>query len=70
VEKITPKTVAENGTSYFVIEAVLDKGEPLAQLQPGMQGVGKIDVGQGWLLGIWTRDVAEWLRLKLWGLFG
>jgi RND family efflux transporter MFP subunit len=70
VEKITPKTVAENGASYFVIEAVLDPGETLAQLQPGMQGVGKIDVGRGWLIGIWTRDVAEWLRLRLWGLFG
>jgi GAF domain-containing protein len=70
VQKITPKTVAQNGATYFVIEALLDPGQPLAQLQPGMEGVGKIDVGSGWLLGIWTRDMAEWLRLKFWGLLG
>jgi hypothetical protein len=70
VQKITPKTVAQNGATYFVIEALLDPGQPLAQLQPGMEGVGKIDVGSGWLLGIWTRDLAEWLRLKIWGLLG
>lgn len=70
VQKITPRTLARNGTTYFVIEAVLDAGQPLAQLQPGMEGVGKIDVGEGWLPGIWTRDLTEWLRLKLWGFFG
>lgn len=70
VRKITPKTVAENGATYFVIEALLDPRQPLDHLQPGMEGVGKIDVGRGWLMGIWTRDLAEWLRLKLWGLFG
>ena len=70
VQKITPKTVAQNGATYFVIEAVLDPGQSLAQLQPGMEGVGKIDVGSGWPLGIWTRDLAEWMRLELWGLFG
>jgi hypothetical protein len=70
VQKITPKMVAQNGASYFVIEALLDPGQSLTQLQPGMEGVGKVDVGRGWLLGIWTRDLTEWLRLKLWGLFG
>jgi RND family efflux transporter MFP subunit len=70
VRKITPKTVAQNGATYFVIEAVLDPGQSLAQLQPGMEGIGKVDVGTGWLLGIWTRDLTEWVRLKLWGLFG
>jgi hypothetical protein len=70
VRKITPKTVARNGATYFVIEALLDPGQSLAQLQPGMEGVGKVDVGRGWLLGLWTRDLTEWLRLKLWGLFG
>ena len=70
VQKVTPKTVAQNGASYFVIEALLDPGQDIASLQPGMEGVGKVDTGSGWLLGIWTRDLTEWLRLKLWGLFG
>lgn len=70
VTKITPKTVAQNGATYFMIEGALDAGQDLSSLQPGMEGVGKVDVGRGWLVGIWTRDLAEWLRLKLWGLFG
>jgi hypothetical protein len=70
VAKVTPKTVSENGASYFVVEGELTPGQPLTSLQPGMEGVGKIDVGRGWQLGIWTRDLMEWLRLKMWGLFG
>jgi len=70
VSKVTPRTVAENGATYFVIEALLDSGQKLDALQPGMEGVGKIDVGRGWLPGIWTRDLTEWLRLTFWGLFG
>jgi hypothetical protein len=42
----------------------------LATLQPGMEGVGKVDVGDGWMMGIWSRDILEWLRLKMWGVFG
>jgi RND family efflux transporter MFP subunit len=68
--KVTPKTVSESGASYFVVEAVLKNGQEIAALQPGMEGVGKVDVGRGWLLGIWTRDITEWLRLKLWSMFG
>jgi multidrug resistance efflux pump len=70
VAKITPKTVSESGASYFVIEGVLEGGQKTDLLQPGMEGVGKVDVGNGWLLGIWSRDLMEWLRLKMWGLFG
>jgi RND family efflux transporter MFP subunit len=70
VAKITPKTIAENGASYFVVEAAIDQGQAITPLQPGMEGVGKVEVGDGWLLGLWTRDFGEWLRIKLWGLFG
>jgi hypothetical protein len=70
VRKVTPKTVAQNGATYFVVEGELDPGQVLADLRPGMEGVGKIDVGRGWLPAIWTRGLTEWIRLKLWGLFG
>lgn len=69
VQKITPKTIAESGATYFVIEAVLDKAET-ASLEPGMQGVGKIEIGPDWLIAIWSRDVREWLRLTLWKIAG
>ncbi len=35
-------------------------------LSPGMQGVGKVEVGRSNLLTIWTRSSIDWLRLKLW----
>lgn len=70
VAKITPRTVSEGGESYFVVEAALDVGQSPAALQPGMKGVGKVEVGTGWLPGIWTRDLGAWLRLHLWSLFG
>ncbi|MGR8919274.1 MAG: hypothetical protein ACU85V_06630, partial [Gammaproteobacteria bacterium] len=35
-------------------------------LRPGMQGVGKVAVGERHLLWIWTHPFVDWLRLKLW----
>lgn len=70
VGKITPRTLADGGETYFIVEAMLDSRQSLAVLQPGMKGVAKVVVGRGWLLGIWTRDINNWLRLKLWTLFG
>jgi multidrug resistance efflux pump len=69
VQKITPKTVAENGATYFVVEGVLDPTDA-PSLQPGMEGVGKIDIGPDWLIAIWSRDLREWLRLGLWKIAG
>jgi multidrug resistance efflux pump len=69
VQKITPKTVAENGTTYFVVEGVLDNAD-MGSVQPGMQGVGKVEIGGDWLIAIWSRDIREWLRLHLWKLAG
>lgn len=64
IEKITPQTVSKDGATYFNVEASL-LGETPA-LQPGMEGVGKISVGKASLLGIWTRDLREWLLLRFW----
>lgn len=35
-------------------------------LRPGMQGVGKIEIGERRLLWIWTRRLWGWLQLQLW----
>lgn len=64
VEKITPVSVAEEGKNTFRVEARLeDEG---ARLRPGVEGVGKIDVGERRLLWIGVHDIIDWLRLKLW----
>lgn len=68
IERITPQTRSSEGTTRFVVEARLD--EEHAALRPGMQGVGRIEVGEGRLLGIWTRELADWLRLAVWRWWG
>lgn len=64
VSKITPMATARDGRNFFRVEASMN--ELPAQLRPGMEGVGKISVGErgmGWVL---THTFTDWLRLSLW----
>ncbi len=38
------------------------------RLRPGMEGVGKVQVGDRKLIWIWTRYLVDWLRIQLWWL--
>ena len=64
VEKITPITLAKEGLNYFRVEA----SPPVFvdRLRPGMEGIGKIYVDRRNLFSIWTRNMREWFKLKLW----
>lgn len=64
VSKITPMATAKDGRNYFRVEASM-KQMP-AQLRPGMEGVGKVNVGQRRLWWIATHAVTDWLRLAMW----
>ena len=64
VESITPLTTAAEGRNFFRVEAQLD--DPDGILRPGMEGVGKIAVDDRSYLWIWTREMVDWWRLKLW----
>jgi len=64
VTKITPVSTARDGRNSFRVEARLDRAPQ--RLRPGMEGVGKIVSGRHLLVWIWTRQAADWLRLKLW----
>ncbi len=68
VSLITPVTTAAEGRNVFTVEATL--GEIPRRLRPGMQGVGKIDVGERRLIWIWTRAFVHWLRVKTWTWVG
>lgn len=65
---IHPFSERHEGASYFPAEAVIQGN--MAQLRPGMQGVASLDAGRRNLLGIWTRGLVEWLRLKWWSIAG
>lgn len=64
IVRVTPETVARDGRTYFIVEAEFDNALP--QLQPGMEGVAKVMTGKAAPLRIWTRDMTEWVRMKIW----
>jgi biotin carboxyl carrier protein len=55
---------AEDGENLFRIEAQLESA--LSGIRPGMEGVGKVQVGERRLIWIWTHPFFDWLGLKLW----
>ncbi len=67
VTKLTPISVAEEGANTFRVEGLLD--DVSDRLRPGMEGVGKVEVGRRNLFWIWTRGMQSWLRLKIWSLW-
>ncbi len=64
VNKITPVSTAKDGGNFFNVEASL--ANPPPHLRPGMQGVGKVEVGDRMLIWIWTHRIVDWLRLWIW----
>jgi RND family efflux transporter MFP subunit len=68
VRQITPVSTAEEGRNYFRVEAHLDDAP--ARLRPGMEGVGKVEVGPRKLLWIWTHPLVEWIELATWRWLG
>lgn len=65
VKRITPVATQHDGRNLFAVEASVDAGVA-APLRPGMEGIGKVTVGQRSLLWIWTHGFVDWLRLALW----
>jgi RND family efflux transporter MFP subunit len=55
---------AEEGHNYFRVEARLRHAPP--RLRPGMEGVGKISVGERKLIWVWTHRFTDWLRVLVW----
>lgn len=68
VRQLTPVSTPQDGRNFFRVEARLE-GAPV-RLRPGMEGVGKVDVGERKLLWAWTHSFVEWLQLSLWQWFG
>jgi RND family efflux transporter MFP subunit len=64
VSKVTPVATAQDGRNFFRVEAQLEQAPP--RLRPGMEGVGKVSVGEQRLWWILTHTFTDWLRLTLW----
>jgi multidrug efflux pump subunit AcrA (membrane-fusion protein) len=65
--QLTPVSSSKEGRSYFRVEAVLDRVSD--RLSPGMEGVGKIEVGERKLIWILTHKIVDWIRLTFWSWF-
>lgn len=64
VAKIMPVATAQDGKNFYRVEARLKHDSPL--LLPGMEGVGKVAIGQrklGWVL---LHGLLDWMRINLW----
>ena len=64
VQQITPVASQADGRNFFRVEAHLQTS--INRLRPGMEGVGKITVGENKLLWIWTHGLTDWLRTWAW----
>lgn len=68
VRQVTPISTPQDGRNYFRVEAELDHTS--TRLRPGMEGIGKVQVGARKLIWIWTRTLVDWLRLWTWKWLG
>jgi multidrug efflux pump subunit AcrA (membrane-fusion protein) len=64
VVKVTPVATAQDGRNFFRVEAHLEHAPP--RLRPGMEGIGKVSVGEQRLWWVLTHSFTDWLRLTLW----
>lgn len=64
VESIDPLGESVGGRVVFRVRVSLI--DPPEWLRPGMEGVSRIELGRRTYAFIWTRELVNWLRLRLW----
>jgi hypothetical protein len=64
VDKITPIAEAQSGRNVFRVEGRLTDNP--AHLRPGMEGIGKIEIGRRSLAWIWLHPLIDWARIWSW----
>jgi multidrug efflux pump subunit AcrA (membrane-fusion protein) len=70
VNKVSPVALAEDGHNSFRVEAQVQgvAADAAARIQPGMEGAGKVLVGQHSLLWIAFHRLLDWLQYTAWTL--
>lgn len=64
IQRIDP--VAEVVDNQNVFRVKIEFTDPPDWLRPGMEGLAKTDIGRAHYAYIWTKDVINWVRMKLW----
>ena len=65
VTRVMPVATPADGRNVFRVEATLEDGDE--RLRPGMEGIGKVQVGERSALWVWTHRLWDWLRIATWG---
>lgn len=70
VERIDPVAQVIEQQNVFIVRARLlpqdEQTANLADLRAGMKGVAKVTVGREPYGYLWTKDLVNWIRMKLW----
>jgi multidrug efflux pump subunit AcrA (membrane-fusion protein) len=64
VRRVTAVAETDAGRNTFRLEGSLNDAP--ANLRPGMEGIGKIDVGERSFAWVWTRGLIDWGRMQIW----
>ncbi len=64
INKITPIADARAGKNVYRVEGEIE-GDA-SRLRPGMEGVGKIEIGRRKLAWMWTHPLTNWARVWFW----
>jgi len=64
VERIDPVAQVVEGRNVFNVRGRLI--DHRSWLQPGMEGVARVEIDERSYAWIWTRDLVNWVRMKLW----
>ncbi|MCC5829673.1 MAG: efflux RND transporter periplasmic adaptor subunit [Phycisphaeraceae bacterium] len=65
VVRIAPAAEVLGQINAFKVEGRLLEDAP-EWLKPGMEGAGRVEIGRASYAWVWTRDMVNWLRMRLW----
>ena len=66
VQRVTAVAQADGGRNTFRVDGVLTGSDTPERLRPGMEGVGKVEVGRRSVAAVWTRSLVDWARSFIW----
>ena len=66
VKRITPVAKVKDQKNIFTVRVRFRETEGHPWLRPGASGKAKVHVGEASYAWIWTRELVDWLRMKLW----
>lgn len=66
VDRVTPVLEATDGRNFYRVEASINTSSE--SFRPGLEGRGRIEVGEASTLWIMTRDILGWIKLQTWAL--